>query len=100
MKTFKKIRLFAVKQKLFFNRGYGLIGCLGMGYLVASKLQEQLSSYYGFSMSLYIMFPLGVIAVWLVGWIEYKLGFWQTESEFTWEINPAYKKLTENKKYE
>ena len=91
----KNIRLFLVKQKLFFNRGYGLIGCLGIGYLVAAKLQEQLIAYYQFRMSLFVMFPIGVLGVWLVGWLEYKLGFWQTESEFAWSINPAYKKLSD-----
>ncbi len=46
-------------------------------------------------MSLFVMFPIGVLGVWLVGWLEYKLGFWQTESEFFWSINPAYKKLSD-----
>ncbi len=96
LSTLKKVRLILVKQKVFFNRGYGLIGCLGIGYLVAAKLQEQLIAYYQFRVSLFIMFPIGVLCLWIVGWLEYKLGFWQTEAEFGWSINPAYKKLTKN----
>jgi len=92
----KDLRLFLVRQKVFFNRGYGLIGCLGIGYLVAAKLQEQLIAYYHFRLSLFVMFPIGVLCVWIVGWLEYKLGFWQTEAEFGWSINPAYKKLADN----
>ncbi len=69
---------------------------MGIGYLVASKLQEQLISYYHFRLSLFAMFPIDILCVWFVGRLEYKLGFWPTEAEFGWSINLAYKKLTEH----
>ena len=93
----KKLRLFLVKQKVFFNRGYGLIGCLGIGYLVACKLQEQLIAYYDFRVSLLVLFPVGVVSLWILGWLEYKFGFFQEEMDFSWKINPAYKELQKGK---
>jgi len=84
-----------VTQRLLFMRGYGYIGSLGIGYLVASKLQEQLVAYFHMSISLMVLFPLGVLGVWIIGWMDHRFGFWQTEAEITWDVNPKQKRLTD-----
>ena len=92
----QKAREFIVQQKIFFNRGYGLIGSLALGYLVASQLQAQLLAYYSFHCSLFVMYPTGVICVWLLGLIEYKLGFFHTEQDYNWKNTPQAKELSDN----
>ena len=89
----RAVRSFLVRQRVRFMRGYGLCGCFGIGYLVAAKLQEQLAGYYEVSVHLRWLFPAGVGAVWLVGYLESRLGFWQEEQRFIWKNNPAYREL-------
>jgi hypothetical protein len=90
-----KIRLWLVRQKVFFNRGYGIAGSLGIGYLVAAQLQFHIEAYFGVRLHLWWLFPAGVSSIWLAGWLEFKLGFFHTENQFNWDHNPAYRKLAD-----
>jgi hypothetical protein len=84
-----------IKHKLFFQRGWANVGCLGVAYLVAEKLQGQLLEYYGYAVPIKVLLPLGVFALWLIGLIDYAIGAWKADAEFIWEVNPKQKELTD-----
>ena len=85
---------FLVRQKILFGRGYSHIGALGIGYLVASKLQEQIYHYWELGVPLTVLFPLGVLGVWFVGWCDCHFGMWEAEARMCWEANPDQARLT------
>lgn len=88
VESMKALRSFLVRQKMYFHRGYGLVGCLGIGYLVANKLQEQLVLFYGLQIPIKTLFPIGVIGLWVVGWLEFKSGAWRDEAKINWDMIP------------
>lgn len=85
-----------IRQKIFFQRGHSYFGVFGVGYLVASQLSDHLSRM-GISVSVFVVFPIAVFIVWLIGRIEFAVGLFQEELRFGWESNPAYKNLTKGK---
>ena len=97
-KMLARFRHFWVFQKVLFGRGYGQIGAFGIGYLVAAKLQEQLYAFWNLSIPLTILFPCGVLGVWFIGWLDCKLGLWETEAKISWEANRDQKALTDSLK--
>jgi hypothetical protein len=80
----KTILRFVAINKLFFQRGWALIGNFGIVYLIASKLQEQLNSYYKISISIIILIPISIIATWALGWAEHQYGFFHAEQNFVY----------------
>jgi len=83
----QKIREIIARNKFIFNRGYTYIGMLGVGFLVASELQSRLP----YSIPLYILFPVGVFGIWLVGIIDLKGGLFGAEADFGTKNNPFWK---------
>ena len=84
------------RNKIFFNRGYGLVGVFGVGYLVASRLQEHFMEWFNFSVPIKVLIPIGIFGVWFIGWLEWKLGFWAEEQRFSWQNNPEWKNREES----
>ena len=82
-----------VFNRLLFFRGNSIVSTLSLGYLTSSKLHEEFSR-----LPFLLIAGAGLIGIWLLGFLEWKLGFWQVESEINWEINPAQKKLTDTHK--
>ena len=81
------------RQKVYFNRGWGLLGCGSMAYLAAAKLQEQLADYYQISLTIWIPLIAFVGVVWLAGWLGYRMRYFQAEDEFAWRMNPTVREL-------
>ncbi len=91
------MRAFFTRHKIYYQRGYSLIGTLGIAYLVATQVQAQILAHTGISISILWLIPTGVVGLWFVGMVEFRLGLLQSEQEFMWDENPAYTRL-KNKK--
>ena len=77
-------------------RGNAIIQTLCIGWLTTSKLYDQLSTC-GIRVPLFAIAAAGLVVTYGIGWVENRLGLWQTEAEILWEINPKQKKLTDDK---
>jgi len=81
---------FIGKQKFVFAVGYGYFGAMGMGFLVASKLQE----YYPFNrLPIYILFPLAIFGVWVIGFTSLRLKWYESEAKHTTKANPIWNEM-------
>lgn len=74
-------------NKFIFNRGYSYIGTLGIGFLVASELQRH-APFNEFS--LYLLFPIGVLSIWVVGVVDMKFKFYAEEAKYQTIKNPFW----------
>lgn len=85
------LRRSLVFNRLLFWRGNNIVGTLSLGYLTATKLHEQHPKW-----PLLAIAGVGLLGIWCLGFLEWKLGLWRAEAEINWEINPAQKALTDN----
>lgn len=86
----------SLKKFLAVNRwrvqlGYATIGVFGMGMVIAKTIQDIIKPYY--YMPMWMLFPLGCVALWLGGFLYDKLGFYSNEMDYASKRNPFY---TEN----
>ena len=88
-KILLSLRAWIVHQKIHFTRGYGYFGFLGMGYLVSSKLKEQLREM-GIDIPLSMVAPIALGFVWLLGYMDLRLGFFHDEISHQSKHSPAY----------
>ena len=82
------------KARLLFSRGNAFVGTICIGYLTTCKIHDQCLTRH-WDVPFFLIGGAGALGVWLLGWVEYKLGFWRAEAEILWDINPAQKKLTD-----
>lgn len=66
------------------ERGYGYIGIPGMGLVIASALQKHLFA----DISLWLLYPLGMTVVWLMGMVDVHSRLFETETEIKTFHNP------------
>jgi len=72
-------------HKVFINRGWGIIGVFGMGLVVANTVQTVLNDH-GVHISLFIIYPAGIIGIWILGIIEYAFKVPHYEQKFIWDM--------------
>ena len=83
------VKKFVAVQKYRFSQGYSWIGSLGVGFLVADALQR----HYPFQKTpLYVLFPVGVLLVWLIGFVAMR-GWYQEEMSYASLQNPVLRKI-------
>jgi len=87
-----RLATWLARQKQIFCYGYSCVGVIGIAYLVASKVRDDIASM-GIHISMIYLLPAGVFGLWLIGWIAFKVGVYGAEQAFTWEHNPNYQKL-------
>jgi len=86
------LRSWTVRQKIHFMRGYGYFGFVGMGYLVSAKLKEHLFEM-GVDVSMLIVGPAALLIVWLLGYLEIRLGFFHDEVRYNAKNSPAHQHI-------
>lgn len=85
------IRLFA-RQKLTLMRGNGILNAPIIIFLFSAKMQEFLVNY-GWNISIWYLFPLAMMALWLTGLIEIKSGIMKEEGRMIIENTPQIQAL-------
>lgn len=86
--------LAVLKQTL--NYGKDWIMTVGMCYLIAGQLQNQLISK-GIFIPIAAILPIGVIGTWLIGYLSIKWGVYSEEQRFSWDRNPSWTDREESK---
>ena len=82
------------KNKLRYQHGWSWLGAPGMGYLVASQLQEHLAAH-GIALSVWWLLPVGILIVWLVGTVSDWMGLLGADSEYNWLRNKRAREMHE-----
>jgi len=93
------IREIIVYSKQCYGRSMGYIGYL-TAYLIITaniKLFEVYINNFGISIpqAIIISIPLFVFGNLIVGHLDLKYGIWKQENDFTWNMTPAAKELSE-----
>lgn len=84
------IHLFAI-AKWHICLGYGVVGVLGMGLVIAKTVKDVLDAA-GIVTHMRYLYPLGIFGLWLAGFLYDKLGFYSRESSYGCERNAYYEK--------
>ena len=82
------------KHTFLMMRGGMFINGPVILYVGCSQLQRHLQDNLDFNASLVLLMPCALFIVWITGWLNWKLGLFGAEQDFTWRENPAYTRLT------
>lgn len=96
-----KFAEFIGQNKFLFGRGYSYFGSIGIGFLVADKLSFYLSQwskiegfgFIGLFSHIYILFPLAIMGVWFIGYLDVKQKLFAGEVGYSWKNNPEFATL-------
>lgn len=75
--------------------GYAAIGIFGMGLVIAKTVQDVIKPF--IEIPMYILFPLGVIGLWVAGFLYDKMGLYSNEMEYSSSRNTYYEKYLRGK---
>lgn len=81
-----KIINWLVIAKWHVGLGYGVVGIFGMGLVIGKTVQDILFSV-GIGVPLKVLYPLGIIGLWLIGYFYDRFGWYSIESSYGCERN-------------
>ena len=77
--------------------GYNTIGIFGIGIVVAKTMQDLLIKI-NINIPFFLLFILGVAALWITGYLYVKIGMYSVETEYMTEQNTYFEKHLRGKK--
>lgn len=83
-------------QRWRIQLGYSTIGVFGIGIVIAKSLQDLLHNA-GFDVPFIPLYCLGVVALWVGGYIWDKMGYYSLETEYASERNTYFEKHMKGK---
>jgi Sec-independent protein secretion pathway component TatC len=85
-----KIRWLAI-QRIRINNGYSVLGIFGIGIVIVESVQKLLLSM-SIAIPMYYLYPIGVICLWITGFIYDKCGLFSAEQEYISERNTYFQR--------
>lgn len=93
---FRKFRRWIIVQKYTLQRGYGHLNVMMLGVVCAASIKSILPGLINTFWKFVALVILGFMGLYLVGWLDKKLGFLHTENSYTTETNPLIMEVVNN----
>jgi hypothetical protein len=97
----QNFRKWIIEQKYTLQRGYSWANIPAMGIVVAGSIKGVLPGLFDKFWKFAILVVIGIIGLWLIGWIDKKWHFLHAEQDYATVTNPTLMEIIEaNRKKE